>query len=67
MTAYSNISGRSDVEPADTSAASSMEPSAPPAYDARALIRHGSVAHIRLDDRLYTLRITRQGKLILTR
>ena len=38
-----------------------------PAHDAVALTRGGSCAHIRLGDQVYTLRITRQGKLILTK
>lgn len=38
-----------------------------PRHDARALTAGGSVARIRLDDQCYVLRITRQGKLILTK
>ena len=38
-----------------------------PAHDARALTQGGSLAQIVLDGQLYTLRITRQGKLILTK
>ncbi len=38
-----------------------------PAYDARALVRGGVCAHILLDGQVYTLRITRAGKLILTK
>lgn len=36
-------------------------------YDARGLISNGVQALIRLDDQIYTLRITRAGKLILTK
>ncbi|SPF79589.1 hemin uptake protein HemP [Pseudoprimorskyibacter insulae] len=36
-------------------------------YDARTLITNGTQAQIRLDDQIYTLRITRAGKLILTK
>lgn len=38
-----------------------------PAHDARALTMGGSVANIILDGKTYTLRITRAGKLILTK
>lgn len=38
-----------------------------PAHDARALTRGGNLAQIELDGQCYTLRITRQGKLILTK
>jgi hemin uptake protein HemP len=36
-------------------------------YDARALIPNGIKAEIVLDEQVYTLRITRAGKLILTK
>lgn len=36
-------------------------------YDARDLITNGTKANILLDDQTYTLRITRAGKLILTK
>jgi hemin uptake protein HemP len=39
----------------------------PPQHDARALTGGGSQAEIRLDGVRYLLRITRQGKLILTK
>ncbi|PTV96567.1 hemin uptake protein HemP [Rhodobacter aestuarii] len=39
----------------------------PPAHDARNLTRGGNLAQIALDGQIYTLRITRQGKLILTK
>lgn len=38
-----------------------------PLHDARALIGPGREARIVLDGQLYTLRITRAGKLILTK
>ncbi|WP_316013343.1 hemin uptake protein HemP [Roseobacter sp. HKCCA0434] len=36
-------------------------------HDARSLTGPDGIAHIVLDGKIYTLRITRQGKLILTR
>lgn len=45
-------------------------PAAPPrpaSYDARALTLGGNTAEIRLDGRVYTLRITHAEKLILTK
>lgn len=38
-----------------------------PAYDARALTEGGEQARIVLDGQIYALRITRAGKLILTK
>lgn len=38
-----------------------------PAYDASRLTEGGDQAHIVLGDQIYTLRITRAGKLILTK
>lgn len=38
-----------------------------PAYDARQLTEGGGQARIVLDSQIYTLRITRAGKLILTK
>ena len=38
-----------------------------PAYDARDLIKNGVQACIQLDGQIYYLRITRAGKLILTK
>lgn len=38
-----------------------------PTHDARDLTDGGRQAHIQLDDKLYTLCITRAGKLILTK
>ncbi len=37
------------------------------AHKAEDLTRGGNLAHIELGDQLYTLRITRAGKLILTK
>lgn len=46
-----------------------IAPPAPrlPVYDASDLTEGGDLAQIRLGDQLYTLRITRAGKLILTK
>jgi hemin uptake protein HemP len=49
-------------EPADLQGLSK-----PQAYDARDLIKDGGQANIVLDGQVYTLRITRAGKLILTK
>ena len=38
-----------------------------PTYDARDLVSNGVQARIVLDNQTYTLRITRAGKLILTK
>lgn len=38
-----------------------------PVYDAADLTKGGDLARIQLGDQLYTLRITRAGKLILTK
>lgn len=38
-----------------------------PTYDARALIANGQQARVMLDGQSYFLRITRAGKLILTK
>ncbi|MBB3985167.1 hemin uptake protein HemP [Sagittula marina] len=40
---------------------------ATPRYDAQALIPEGTKAEIDLNGQVYTLRITRAGKLILTK
>lgn len=45
-------------------------PTAPapiPVHDVSALVGNGNLAHIQLNNQTYTLRITRQGKLILTK
>lgn len=39
----------------------------PVTHDARDLVREGATARILLDGEAYTLRITRSGKLILTK
>jgi hemin uptake protein HemP len=39
----------------------------PPCHDARSLTRGGPLARIVLDGQIYTLRITRAEKLILTK
>ena len=39
----------------------------PPLHQASDLTEGGILAHIQLADQLYTLRITRSGKLILTK
>lgn len=41
--------------------------SSTPVHDATQLTGENGLAHIRLNDQLYTLRITRAGKLILTK
>lgn len=38
-----------------------------PIYEATDLTKGGDLARIKLQDQLYTLRITRSGKLILTK
>jgi len=38
-----------------------------PRYDARDLVKNGEQANIVLDNQIYVLRITRAGKLILTK
>lgn len=38
-----------------------------PVHDANELTNGGNLANIKLQDKLYTLRITRAGKLILTK
>ncbi|WP_240804494.1 hemin uptake protein HemP [Qingshengfaniella alkalisoli] len=38
-----------------------------PVFDARDLTQDGTQANILLDDQVYVLRITRAGKLILTK
>ena len=38
-----------------------------PIYEAKDLTQGGDLARIKLEDQLYTLRITRAGKLILTK
>ncbi|WP_232236941.1 hemin uptake protein HemP [Thiosulfatihalobacter marinus] len=45
----------------------STQINATPLHDATRLTGDNGLAHIRLGDQLYTLRITRAGKLILTK
>ena len=51
--------------PLPSAAAGRDEP--PPCHDARSLTEGGAAAQIALDGKTYTLRITRAGKLILTK
>ncbi|RED18765.1 hemin uptake protein HemP [Pontivivens insulae] len=51
----------------ETVSTSSPASQAAPAHDARELIGPDGDAVIRLDDKSYVLRITRQNKLILTK
>ncbi|MGC3937305.1 hemin uptake protein HemP [Roseobacter sp. EG26] len=46
---------------------STPEDPQPPAYDARMMVGDGTQARLVLDDQTYFLRITRAGKLILTK
>ncbi|NQY60469.1 hemin uptake protein HemP [Cognatishimia sp.] len=43
------------------------KPSSIPYYNAKAILGRGGEARIMLDDKIYTLRITHAGKLILTK
>lgn len=43
------------------------EADTPPAYDVRDIVRQSGQARLILDGAIYTLRITRAGKLILTK
>ncbi len=45
----------------------SLDANSVPDYQARDLTKGGQTAQIVLDDKVYTLRITRAGKLILTK
>lgn len=47
--------------------ASAPSPQTPPRYVAEALTKGGHLAEIVLGDQVYTLRITRAGKLLLTK
>lgn len=44
-----------------------LERLGPKLHDAMDLVDRNGLAQIRLDDQIYTLRITRRGKLILTK
>ena len=46
---------------------SSSNVNSTPEYAARDLTKNGEIAHISLQEKMYTLRITRAGKLILTK
>ncbi|WP_323763234.1 hemin uptake protein HemP [Marinovum sp.] len=48
-------------------AASAVPDEAGPIYDARLLVGENATARIVLDGKVYTLRITKAGKLILTK
>lgn len=48
-------------------AGAAPQPAEPPRHDAHALTAGGRQASIVLDDKVYSLRITRAGKLILTK
>ncbi len=48
-------------------AALTLPADAAPVHDARALTANAGVARLILDGQVYTLRITRAGKLILTK
>lgn len=54
------------LSPADRRLAAG-ERDRPPAYDARLLTDEAGKAALVLDGQIYTLRITRQGKLLLTK
>lgn len=55
------------TKPDTTFSTSVPEPAKLPIHDARALTDGGVLAQIALDGQVYTLRITRAGKLILTK
>lgn len=55
------------TRPGQMQSTSPVRPTDLPVYDAEDLTQNGSLAHISLNGQLYTLRITRQGKLILTK
>ncbi|QDY70944.1 hemin uptake protein HemP (plasmid) [Qingshengfaniella alkalisoli] len=58
MNAYSNVPPLATMPHATQSL---------PVFDARDLTQDGTQANILLDDQVYVLRITRAGKLILTK
>ncbi len=43
------------------------DPQKPPVIDARVLLSDSETAHLLLDGQIYVLRLTRAGKLILTK
>jgi hemin uptake protein HemP len=66
MTQHSNNGDHTMVAMAASSHLKSA-PSAPPVHDAHHLTQGGGLAQILLDGKVYQLRITRAGKLILTK
>lgn len=61
------LATRRELPPRPAVAGIRRDPDEPPCHDARLLTGGGSAAEIRLDGVRYVLRITRQGKLILTK
>jgi hemin uptake protein HemP len=55
------------MHPTNTATQIANDDQSRPEHDARALTAGGVAATIRLDGQTYTLRITRMGKLILTK
>ena len=55
------------VQPAPTLSGQAVREAGIPTYNARDLVRDGVQVRILLDDQSYWLRITRAGKLILTK
>lgn len=53
--------------PPHEQASSSLPDDGLPVYDARKMLAGYATARIQLDDQSYILRLTRQGKLILTK
>ena len=53
--------------PESVPAEPAVQPKLPPMHAARDLTQGGTLAQIELDGQIYTLRITRAGKLILTK
>ena len=56
-----------NLAPATSQSLSNTTGNDTPVYSAEDLTAGGNLAQIRLSEALYTLRITRQGKLILTK
>ncbi|SDX53656.1 Hemin uptake protein HemP [Albimonas donghaensis] len=61
------VSAPAPVSPAPVSTAARLPADTAPVHDARALTGGGQEARIVLDGAVYTLRVTRQRKLILTK
>ncbi|MGB0660036.1 MAG: hemin uptake protein HemP [Mangrovicoccus sp.] len=55
------------VKPTPPKQAINVQQDTPPIYDAQAMTEGGNTALIHLNGCIYTLRITRAGKLILTK